>query len=80
MTQLPKLYSITHVALFCLKQSEPTQISRERTWIQPLNAKRVKDFTGSLESVDAKILYLEWISTEILLYYIQSLGIEHDGR
>ena len=80
MTQLPKLYSITHVALFCLKQSEPTQISREWTWIQPLNAKRVKGFTGSLESVDAKILYLEWISTEILLYYIQSLGIEHDGR
>ena len=31
-----------------------------------------------------KLLYLEWISNEILLYstgnYIQSLGIEHDGR
>ena len=31
-----------------------------------------------------KLLHLEWISDEILLYsteiYIQSLGIEHDGR
>ena len=31
-----------------------------------------------------KLLYLEWISNEILLYstgnYIQSLGVEHDGR
>ena len=31
-----------------------------------------------------KLLHLEWISTEVLLYstgsYIQSLVIEHDGR
>ena len=31
-----------------------------------------------------KLLYLEWISNEVLLYsavnYIQSLGIKHDGR
>ena len=31
-----------------------------------------------------KLLHLEWISTEVLLYstgnYIQSLGIDHDGR
>ena len=31
-----------------------------------------------------KLLHLEWISNEVLLYsigkYIQSLGIEHDGR
>ena len=31
-----------------------------------------------------KILHLEWISTEVLLYntgnYIQRLGKEHDGR
>ena len=31
-----------------------------------------------------KLLYLEWISIEVLLYsignYIQSLGIEHDER
>ena len=31
-----------------------------------------------------KLLYLEWISSEVLLYstgnYIQSLGIEPDGR
>ena len=31
-----------------------------------------------------KLLYLEWISNEDLLYstgnYIQSLGIEHNGR
>ena len=31
-----------------------------------------------------KLLYLEWISNEVLLYStgnsIQSLGIEHDGR
>ena len=30
-----------------------------------------------------KLLYLEWISNEILLYstgdFVQSLGIEHDG-
>ena len=31
-----------------------------------------------------KLLYLEWISSGVLLYstgnYIQSLGLEHDGR
>ena len=31
-----------------------------------------------------KLLHLEWISDEVLLYsrwnYIQSLGIDHDGR
>ena len=31
-----------------------------------------------------KLLHLEWIGNEVLLYstgnYIQSLGIEHDGR
>ena len=31
-----------------------------------------------------KLLHLEWISNEVLLYstgnYIQSLGIEHDGK
>lgn len=31
-----------------------------------------------------KLLYLKWISNEVLLYkqgaYIPSLGIEHDGR
>ena len=31
-----------------------------------------------------QLLHLEWISNEVLLYstgnYIQSLGIEHDGR
>ena len=31
-----------------------------------------------------KLLYLEWISNEVLLYstgnYSQSLGIDHDGR
>ena len=31
-----------------------------------------------------KLLHLEWISNEVLLYsignYIQSLGTEHDGR
>ena len=31
-----------------------------------------------------KLLHLEWVSNEVLLYntgnYIQSLGIEHDGR
>ena len=31
-----------------------------------------------------KLLHLQWISNEVLLYctgnYIQSLGIEHDGR
>ena len=31
-----------------------------------------------------KLLHLEWISNMVLLYstenYIQSLGIEHDGR
>ena len=31
-----------------------------------------------------KLLHLEWISNEVLLYstenYIQSLGIENDGR
>ena len=32
----------------------------------------------------SKLLYLEWISNEVLLYgtgnYIQSLGINHNGR
>ena len=31
-----------------------------------------------------QLLHLEWISNEVLLYsignYIQSLGIDHDGR
>ena len=31
-----------------------------------------------------KLLHLEWISNEVLLYstgnYVQSLGVEHDGR
>ena len=31
-----------------------------------------------------KLLHLEWISNEVLMHstksYIQSLGIEHDGR
>ena len=31
-----------------------------------------------------RLLHLEWISNEVLLhgtgYYIQSLGIDHDGR
>ena len=31
-----------------------------------------------------KLLHLEWISNEVLLYskrnYIQSLGIDHDGK
>ena len=31
-----------------------------------------------------KLLYLEWISNEVLLYstgsYVQSLGLEHDRR
>ena len=38
----------------------------------------------SLRLVDANLLYLEWMSNEILLYstenYIQSHGIELDGR
>ena len=40
------------------------------------------EWTGSLEHVDANY-YLEWINNEVLLYsttYIQSLGIDHDGR
>ena len=31
-----------------------------------------------------KLLHLEWISNEVLLYrignYIQSVGVDHDGR
>ena len=45
--------------------------------------KRGVGWTGRLQSVDANS-YLEWISNEVLLNntgkYIQSLGIEHDGR
>ena len=41
-------------------------------------------WTGSLGLVDAnKLLHLEWISSGVLYStgnYIQSLGIEHDGR
>ena len=41
-------------------------------------------WTGSVGLVRCKLLYLEWIKSEVLLYstwnYIQSLGIEHDGR
>ena len=33
---------------------------------------------------ECKLLHLEWISNEVLLYstenYIHSLGMEHDGR
>ena len=39
---------------------------------------------GDLGVGRCKLLHLEWISNEVLLYctghYIQSLGIEHDGR
>ena len=38
---------------------------------------------GELGVSRYKLLHLEWISNEVLLYstgdYIQSLGIEHDG-
>ena len=27
-----------------------------------------------------KLLHLEWISNEVLLNYVQSLAMEHDGR
>jgi len=39
---------------------------------------------GEFGAGRCKLLHLEWISNEILLYstgnYIQSFGIEHDGR
>ena len=39
---------------------------------------------SGMDLVDANLLYLEWISNEVLLYsmenYIQSLGIDHNGR
>ena len=39
---------------------------------------------GDLGVGRCKLLHLEWISNEVLLYstgnYIQSLGIDHDGR
>ena len=38
----------------------------------------------AFEAGECKRLHLEWISSEVLLYstgsYIQSLGIDHDGR
>ena len=41
-------------------------------------------WTGSLGLVDIELLHLEWISNEVLLLsrgnYIQSLGIEQNGR
>ena len=53
---------------------------------RPVVAKGVKS-SGMDEEFGVgrcKLLHLEWISNEILLYgttnYIQSLGIEHDGR
>ena len=43
----------------------------------------VSGMDGSLGLVDAN-LCLEWIGNEVLLYstgsYIQSLGMDHDGR
>ena len=39
---------------------------------------------GEFGVTRCKLLYLEWISNEVLLYskgnYIKSLGVEHDGR
>ena len=39
---------------------------------------------GSLGLVRCKLLHLEWLGNEVLLYstgnYIQSLGIDHDGK
>ena len=39
---------------------------------------------GEFEVCRCKLLHLEWISNEVLLYstgnYSQFLGIEHDGR
>ena len=42
------------------------------------------DIDGKLAVGRCKVLHLEWINNGILLYstgnYIQSLGLEHDGR
>ena len=39
---------------------------------------------GEFEVSRCKLLHLEWISSEVLLYsvgnYIQALEIDHDGR
>ena len=42
------------------------------------------EMDGELRVGRCKLLHLEWISNEVLLYRtgncVQSLGIEHDGR
>ena len=44
----------------------------------------VSGMDGEFGASTCKLLHLEWISNELLLYstgnYTQSLGIDHDGR
>ena len=54
-------------------------------WAWPKKEKKKKLIKGSdLYFVDKKLKRIEWISNEVLLYsignYIQSLGIDQDGR
>ena len=59
-----------------------SQTWRTDLWLPNRSGQRV-GWTGSLGLVDAN-LPLEWINNKVLPYstgnYIQSLGIDHDGR
>ena len=56
----------------------------EKRWVVAKGGGEEVGWTGSLGLVDTKLVHLEWIRNEVLLYstgnYIKSLGIEHDGR
>ena len=84
------LYDFTYMWHLKYGTSEPYLQNRNRltdTKNRLVVAKGNSGEAGWMESlglVDHKLLHIEWISNEVLLYstgnYIQSVGLEQDGR
>ena len=66
------------------KRNRLTDIERRLSVAKGKQEEEGVGWMGSLGVSRCKLLYLKWISQEVLLYstgnYIQSLGIDHDGR
>ena len=66
-------------------------VKKKKMWVQvvysggdPRNHVGNRNVRQGREETIKKLLHLEWISNGVLLYstrnYVQSLGLEHDGR
>ena len=59
-------------------------IHKENRLVVAKGEKRVSGTDWEFAGSRCKLLHVEWLSNEVLLYstgnYIQSLGIDHDGR